>query len=138
MKIDDATADFWTPVVSWTFLGTWVLLFAGGAAWWRRRRGADRARPVSKRAFGWALAAVGALFLLFAGMLSVFDARGPGGLWALAVAGPMVVLVQLLNFYGTKFCGACGRMSYQNGWPFRTYDRCPSCGRSFADPPPAP
>ena len=137
MKIADATAEFWTPIVSWTFAGTWIALGVGSFAWWWRRRKADRVRPISKRALGRYLAAVGALFLLFVGTLSSLEARGTDGLWALAVAVPAVVAVSIVNYDATKLCGTCGRMTYQYGWPFVKYDRCPHCGRSYADPPPA-
>ena len=127
--ISEEAAEFWYPVVSYTFMGTWCLLIAGGLAL-RLTPWGRRVRETRRRAVIAAAVAV-VLFSGFVGALSVLESRDVRALSVLWFVVPIAAGVMTLNVLRTKFCDGCGKASYQHG--FGGYSRCPRCGRAYGE-----
>lgn len=98
------------------FIGVWILLGAGSAAFFLLNSNAGLKRKVLPPF----VIGTSILFLGF-NVLMGFP------LQALLVTGPVVALIAYLNLRATKFCDACGK-TLMNQNPFSPAKYCSRCG----------
>jgi len=98
------------------FIGVWILLGAGSAAFFLLNNNAALKRKILPPfAIG-----VNVLFLGFI-VLMGFPLK------ALLVMGPVAAVIAVLNIRATKFCDACGK-TLMNQNPFSPAKYCSRCG----------
>ncbi len=100
----------------WVFVGVWVVLAVGNAAFFLGSKNAK----LKKRLFPWAMAFFAAVFALF---LLLVNAGQPEFLVAL----PVLMLIVWINVRATKFCESCGATVVNYLW-FMKMRYCPRCG----------
>ena len=106
------------------FFGTWIVLgIATGLFYWRGSFEAKR------RWHPWIAFGVGALFVLFVGLMEP-------NVGVMLFVGPAALLISFLNWRFTKFCAVCGKTLIQNP-PWTKMIFCMKCGARL-DAPAAP
>ena len=105
-------------LLTWLLFAIWFVVAAIGFVVFFLGRNA----AFKRRWFPWYLAGAGTLFVTF---IALMGAPLP----QLGLMVPFVAVILWLNYYGTRFCDACGRTTY-GGFPVRPR-HCMHCGAAL-------